>query len=126
MEAAKYIAGYGLDAFKYHSRTFFLKAGTTNWGAHNIYVQLLFEIGILGLVSFLALFVNVARYLKGLIKYEPLAFLISISLIVGYLVVAASDNTLVYLVFNWYLWFSIGAGCSLVGLVSDDVSQKLN
>jgi len=119
MEAAKYIAGYGLEAFKYHSRTFFLNAGATSWGAHNVYVQLIFETGLIGLVSFLSLFANVTRHLTGLIKKEQLAFFILMALVVEYLVVAASDNTLAYLVFNWYLWFTIGAGCSLVIIQSD-------
>jgi O-antigen ligase len=124
MEAAKYIAGYGLEAFPFHSRTFFLKAGTINWGAHNVYIQLVFELGILGLMSFFALFVNVARHLKSLFKTEPLGFFILLALIAEYLVVSASDNTLVYLVFNWYFWFVLGAGCSLVSLQSDLIKKS--
>jgi O-antigen ligase len=123
MEAVKYITGYGLDSFKYHSRTFFLKAGTTNWGAHNVYVQIVFEIGILGLMSFLALFVNITKHLKTLLKKENLGFFVLMALIAEYLVVAGSDNTLAYLVFNWYFFFALGAGCSLVNLHSDSMKK---
>ncbi|MEB0136031.1 O-antigen ligase family protein [Actimicrobium sp. CCC2.4] len=120
METLKYLAGYGLESFKFHSRTFFLKAGATNWGAHNIYVQLFFEMGILGLLAFLSLFANISNYLRRIIKIEPLAFFILLSLIAEYLVVAFSDNTLAYLVFNWYMWVAIGAGCSVIMLQSEE------
>lgn len=119
METFKYVAGYGLESFRYHSRTFFSKAGTTNWGAHNVYVQLIFETGILGLLAFLSLFGNVANHLRGLYRTEPLGLFIVFALISEYLIVAFSDNTLAYLVFNWYLWFAIGAGCSLVILQAE-------
>jgi O-antigen ligase len=123
MEAPKYIIGYGLDAFKYHSRTFFLQAGSTNWAAHNVYVKLIFEVGILGFLSFMALFANISRHLKGLLKTDKLGFVILIVLVAEYLVVAASDNTLDYLVFNWYFWFAVGAGCSLVIVQLEDKDE---
>lgn len=123
MELPKYIVGYGLDGFKYYSRTFFLKAGTMDWGAHNVYIQLFFEVGILGLISFIVLFFNIARHLKRLLKTDLLGFFILSALIIEYLVIAASDNTLAYLVFNWYFWFAIGAGCSYVIVHSEDITK---
>jgi O-antigen ligase len=120
MDTFRYVAGYGLESFKYHSRTFFLQAGTTSWGAHNVYVQLFFETGVLGVASFMAIFSNISLHLKKLISIEPLGFYILIALIVEYLVVAFSDNSLAYLVFNWYLWFALGAGCSLATCVKSE------
>jgi hypothetical protein len=74
-------------------------------------------------MSFLALFVNITKHLKTLLKKENLGFFVLMALIAEYLVVAGSDNTLAYLVFNWYFFFALGAGCSLVNLHSDSMKK---
>lgn len=114
MRPSHYLFGYGVDAFAYYSPTFFPLAGKTHFGAHNVYVQWLFELGAIGLCAYLWLFARLLAVLKGLLARDRLAGFIVIALVLQYLAVSASDNMAAYLAFNWYFWFVAGAGCALL------------
>ncbi len=114
MEPAHYFLGYGLDSFKYYAPTFFPLAGGVNWGAHSVYVQLLFEVGAAGLLAFMWLFGRLLWLLRLMVRVDKLGAFISIALIVQYLIISLSDNMLAYLSFNWYLFFMLGAACAAV------------
>ncbi|HJV27118.1 MAG TPA: O-antigen ligase family protein [Aromatoleum sp.] len=105
--------GYGLGAFKYYVTTFFPYAGETNFGAHNIYVQIVFELGAIGLAAFGWLVVRLIGTLRRMAAADRLGAFVAIALIVEYLIISASDNILSYLAFNWYVWFVLGAGCAV-------------
>lgn len=109
-----YLLGHGLQSFKEYSPIFFPLAGKINWGAHSVYVQLLFDLGIVGLCSFLWLYYKVLFELKAMLKFDRLGAFLLIIVLLNYLVFAFSDNMLDYLTFNWYLWFILGAGFALV------------
>jgi putative inorganic carbon (HCO3(-)) transporter len=101
--------GYGAASFVYYSNDFFPLAHDTAPGAHNDYVRLLFEAGILGFASYLWLFAVVgAHAVAGLRVNRPLAASI-VAVLCAYAVVSYSDNMLNYLAVNWYLWFPAGA-----------------
>lgn len=112
MRASSYFLGNGLGAFQYYSPTFFPLAGKVHFGAHNIYVQWLFELGVLGLLAYLWLFVRLLWMLRSFVAYNRLGGFIVIALMIQYLVVSFSDNMAYYLVFNWYFWFVVGAACA--------------
>lgn len=114
MQPSHYLQGYGVDSFAYYSPTFFPLAGTTHFGAHNLYVQWLFELGALGLLAYLWLFARLLSVLKRLLAVNRLGGFMLIALVLQYLAVSASDNMAAYLAFNWYFWFVIGAGCALL------------
>lgn len=114
MRPSHYLFGYGVDAFAFYSPTFFPLAGKTHFGAHNLYVQWLFELGALGLLAYLWLFARLLSVLKRLLALDRLGGFILIALVLQYLAVSASDNMAAYLAFNWYFWFVAGAGCALV------------
>ncbi|MDB5756704.1 MAG: putative exopolysaccharide biosynthesis protein EpsM-like [Massilia sp.] len=114
MRPSHYLLGYGVDAFAFYSPTFFPLAGKTHFGAHNLYVQWLFELGALGLLSLLWLFGRLLWILKQLLAVNRLGGFILIALVLQYLVMSASDNMAAYLAFNWYFWFVAGAGCALL------------
>jgi O-antigen ligase len=114
MRPSRYLFGYGIDAFQFYSPTFFPLAGKTHFGAHNLYVQWLFELGALGLLAFLWLFGRVLWALKRLLPQNRLAGFVLIALLLQYMIVSASDNMAAYLAFNWYFWFVLGAGCALL------------
>jgi O-antigen ligase len=114
MRPSHYLLGYGIDAFAYYSPTFFPLAGKTHFGAHNLYVQWLFELGALGLLAYLWLFARLLWTLKRLLAVNRLGGFVLIALVLQYLVVSASDNMAFYLAFNWYFWFVVGAGCALL------------
>ena len=106
--------GYGLQSFAFYSIDFFPLANGGNWGAHNVYVQWLFEAGILGLLCAAWLYFRLFSILKLGIKGDKLGTVIIVTVVIEYLVVSYSDNMLDYLAFNWYFWFVVGAACSII------------
>lgn len=102
--------GYGLDAFIWHSPDFFPLAGNIHPGAHNVYVQWLFETGITGIAMLAWIFSRLFRRLAA--ATESVGATLLMSLVAGYLLVCASDNLVDYLSFNWYFWFVMGAACA--------------
>jgi O-antigen ligase len=123
----KPILGHGLTSFRILSPTFFstAKGGTY---AHNVYVELLFETGIIGLIGYLGIFLHLLKTFYSQIRdrASPSSSesAIVFSYLVGYLIVCFSDNMLVYITFNWYLFFFLGlAACSLYPSVR---TERLN
>ncbi len=104
------VVGYGLASFLPLSVEFFnTKSGV---GAHNVYVELLFETGFLGLVSFVALFLMILKQLFLFPRIESDRNQKGLALIIVYVIssmlIYFADNLLHYLAFNWYFWFFIG------------------
>ncbi|CAA9892530.1 O-antigen ligase [Candidatus Methylobacter favarea] len=113
MKPSHYFLGYGVEAFMHYSLVFFPLAGGIQRGAHNVYVQLFFDTGAIGLLSFIWLFGSVAYYLAKFYKTNKLMIFLAIMLLCQYALIAYSDNLLSYLAFNWYFWFIIGATYSI-------------
>lgn len=124
MRPSHYLSGYGVEAFRHFSQTFFPAANKMNWGAHNVYVQWFFDAGVIGLCAYLFLYARMVLTLKSLFNVDKLAAFITISIVLVYLVVSSSDNMFGYLVFNWYFWFTIGAGCALATISGALPAQK--
>ena len=113
MEPARYLFGYGLEAFRYHSQTFFVLAGGIDWSPHNLLVQFLFDIGAVGLAAYLLTFYKMIARLRGLFQLDKVAALLFTSTIIAHVIVSMSDNVFAYLVFNWYFWFLVGGACAI-------------
>ena len=118
MSSIDYIWGKGLQTFYENSVIFFPLAGKIKWGAHSVYVQLLFELGVIGLLAFLWQSLSVIKQLVPLVKIDKLAAFSLILIIINFLICAVSDNMFYYLSYNWYLWFVVGAGCALARSVA--------
>lgn len=116
MRPSSYLFGNGSYSFKEYSQLFFPLAGKIKWGAHSVYVQLLFEQGITGLVTFCWLYFRVFKGLAQLVKTDALAAFSLILVVLNFLICCFSDNMLDYLSYAWYLWFTVGAGCALARL----------
>lgn len=109
----KPVTGYGLGSFQAMSKDFFDKANQFYGSpAHNVYIELLFETGLIGLVTFLILIMTILgtfysrmRKAKGLLSMESAIFF---SYFIGFMFISFSDNTLYYLSVNWYMWFIFG------------------
>ena len=114
MRPARYALGMGVDAFAYYSPSFFPLAGATHFGAHNVYVQWLFELGALGLAAYLWLMARLLWILRRLMRVERLLGFVLLALVLQYAIVSGADNMAAYLAFNWYFWFVAGAGCALL------------
>jgi len=113
MQPSHYFFGYGLESFMHYSIDFFPLAGSTETGAHNVYVQLIFDTGVVGLLAFVWLYGSVAFYLAQFYKANKLMIFWTIMLLCQYGLLAYSDNMLSYLAFNWYFWFVLGATYSI-------------
>lgn len=108
MQPSKYIFGYGLDSFKANSEKFFTLYSGQLMGAHNIYVELFFEVGALGLFSYIFISFTLIKHLLKGYNLDSLVSFITIALIVEYAVFSYSDNMFGYLSFNWIFWFILG------------------
>ena len=106
------ILGYGLGSFEGLSANFFDLEKGKGAPAHNIYVELLFETGLVGLIAHLAIYFVVLKlfFLRiwNKVKERSVEATMMFAYVIGYAVVGVSDNTLYYLAFNWYFWFFVG------------------
>jgi hypothetical protein len=116
MEPQRLFYGYGLDGFGHFAEIFFPIDRTLRWDAHNVYVQFLFDIGIIGVSCYLWLFARVLWTIRTFSLMDRVSGFLLLAIVVQYLIVSYSDNMFRYLVFNWYLWFTVGGACSLVDL----------
>ncbi len=107
----KPLHGYGLTSFKPMSVDF-SNVGR-NMGAHNAYLEILFETGLIGLISFLGLLISpLLIFFKNMRnaagKIPSTLWGIGISYLISYMIICSADNLSYYLAFNWYVWFFIG------------------
>jgi O-antigen ligase len=110
------VFGNGLGSFLKFSPTFFPLSGGIEFGAHNVYLQLLFEEGVIGVASFIWLFGGLLLAIYRDRVTEKLAIFIVLALLAQYLVAGYSDNMLDYLSFNWNLWFLCGTAYSIASV----------
>lgn len=129
------IWGYGTASFNPLSHQFFEGSLKRGMGAHNIYIQLAFELGLLGLFGFVAIFLGMFLALikrRGPPLTQPVlrGRIILFTFILSYLVVGASDNMLHYLAFNWYFFFLLGVLLAQIKInplpVGDDAKITVN
>jgi O-antigen ligase len=120
------VFGRGLGSFRIMAPEFFggPRSGTLS---HNVYVQLLFETGLVGLVGYLGFFLNLMfifyAKIRDKTKELSVASAILFSYLIGYLVVCYSDNVLEYVTFNWYYFFFLGLAASSLYLPGKTKSQ---
>ncbi|MEZ5659773.1 MAG: O-antigen ligase family protein [Burkholderiaceae bacterium] len=106
--AERPLMGWGLNAYTEYSAIFFPYEATRAYDAHNVFVQLAFEIGIPGAVAFAGMFL-VAMITGGRQWRQYRAeTVISGALTLGFLLTCYSDNVHHYLVANWYTFFVLG------------------
>jgi O-antigen ligase len=119
----KPIFGHGLASFVYYSSDFFDR-GRGKVPPHNVYVELLFETGLVGLFSYLWIYWRLLKDLfRGMRRQDPSSSreaAIVFVYIIGYLLICLSDNALYYLAFNWYFWFFIGLVLKSLSLENPD------
>lgn len=99
--------GYGLSSFAPLSRDFFALTSTNGSGAHNVYVQTIFEGGLVLMLSFVYLLVSIVAMslFRATTSAEKLYILLAV---VCYAVVSVTDNMLYYLAVNVEFVFILG------------------
>ncbi len=102
------LLGYGLNLYKSYL-PLFLPSGTDEpIGAHNTFLQIYFEMGLIGLTAFLSIFVALfVQLARGYTHHRDGAIVMAL-LCVAYLTVCYPDNVLDYLNFQWFFWFVLG------------------
>ncbi|WP_187640207.1 O-antigen ligase family protein [Bosea sp. F3-2] len=102
------LLGHGLESFKPSTPSFFPLIGPQGIDGHNFYLQMSFEIGLLGLLAFAWLLGWVGyRMVRGLPR-DPPGLLVMLCILMTYVLESYSDNMHFYLSFNWYFWFVMG------------------
>jgi O-antigen ligase len=99
--------GFGLDSFTFYSTEFF-PLDRLGHEAHNMYVQFAFEMGLVGLICFLWIFVQCFLWLGVRWRLDRRGVAISATLLFIFALLCYSDNIFDYLSFNWCFWFSCG------------------
>ncbi len=98
------ILGNGLGSFKPLSAQFF--SGGKEFGAHNTYLQILFESGALGLSSFIILLTGFGFKIFSYWKKTRLGiYAVAFVYVISYSVICFADNLIYYLVLNLYFIF---------------------
>jgi hypothetical protein len=124
MAPIRYAFGYGSGGFFFNSPTFFSLSGGMTTGAHSVAVQMLFDVGIVGLGAYYWKYWRAAQIFWRFRREDALLSAMFIALLIGYVVVSLSDNMLSYLVFNWFFWFVMGAGCAIVCHEKADIGHR--
>jgi O-antigen ligase len=110
------LLGNGLNSFVHYVPAFFPYAREANdeagVGPHNVFLQIYFEMGVLGVLTFGWLFLSLFWKLKDGYRSDPRGTLIMSALAASYLVECYSDNVIDYLVYQWFFWFIMGAVCA--------------
>lgn len=102
------IFGYGLNSFSFYSPAFFPIDPMEGVHAHNVYIQFLFEIGLVGLISFLWIFWRCFVWLNRYWRFDRRGLTMAATIMVVYLIVCYSDNIFEYLSVDWCFWFIFG------------------
>ncbi|HEY5797600.1 MAG TPA: O-antigen ligase family protein [Bosea sp. (in: a-proteobacteria)] len=100
--------GHGLEAFKPSASSFFPLIGPQGIDGHNLYLQISFEMGLLGALALVWLLGAVTYRLARGLRRDPPGLLIILCIMMAYLLESYSDNMHFYLSFNWYFWFVMG------------------
>lgn len=108
---ANFLTGRGLASFQPLS-THFFQTPEAGAPAHNVYLEMLFETGVLGLCAFVAIFASILRFFwirrRSMWPERSMQCAALVAYIFSYAFSSAGDNMLAYLAFNWYFWFFVG------------------
>lgn len=97
----------GLGSFFAQSQSFF-SLGNISFYAHNVFIQLSFEVGIIGAALFFVIFSQKAWIFISAFKIDRAASVIGTAFCFAYLAVSNSNNMLYYLASNWYTFALLG------------------
>jgi O-antigen ligase len=107
------LAGYGLAAYQSYVPLFFPRGeGQEGIGPHNAFLQIYFEMGAVGLASFVLLLATVAYQLLSMLRRDFAGSATMLLMCAGYVIICYSDNLLDYLQFQWFFWFVLGSICA--------------
>ncbi len=117
--------GHGLDLYVSYVPLFFSRgANPEGVGAHNAALQIYFEMGLVGVAAFVAVFITLFIMLAQRIKVDFPGTLLFALLCASHMLVASSDNMLDYLQFQWFFWFTVGTIIASTPLMQQETPRK--
>jgi putative inorganic carbon (hco3(-)) transporter len=102
------IFGYGLASFFFYSPEFFPLGRLQGTDAHSVYIQTIFEMGFVGLISLSLIFGRSFVWLGRFWQFDKRGVPVVAASMIAYLIDCYSDNILGYLTFDWCFWFFFG------------------
>jgi O-antigen ligase len=123
MSPSHYLFGYGVAGFLHHSTDFGMANAFSKQdieiNAHNVYVQLFFEMGAIGVISFISIIASlIFELVKSYSRSHKLLIFTASIITFEYMFAGASDNLLDFLSYIWYHWFILGLILSYTKLES--------
>src|SRR6266851_2185989 len=119
------LLGHGLDLFQSYLPLFFPGGAQEGSAAlHNTFLQIYFEMGLIGLAAFLAIFVVLFGKLYRGGTHDRDGAIVMVTLCIGYLTVAYADNLLDYLNFERFFWFVMGTVVAWMRLLAERASRS--
>jgi putative inorganic carbon (hco3(-)) transporter len=112
--AQRPLFGYGLESFRPSTPKFFPLIGPWGIDAHNVYLQIVFEMGAIGLLAYTWLMGSLMWWLKQGLRFDPRGFVVVLTFPLAYLLASYSENMVYYLSFNWYFMFVMGTFCAWI------------
>jgi putative inorganic carbon (HCO3(-)) transporter len=109
MPDSGYVFGLGFESFRFNTPNFFTLSNRAMIGAHNVYLEIFFELGAVGLLAFTSIFVVTANKLLPTLRSNKMLGGFGFLLLIVYALVCYSDNMIAYLVVNLYFWLMLGA-----------------
>ncbi len=116
--------GHGYDTFSYYFLDFFALEESKGFDAHNAYVQLAFDTGFLGLISYLILLFGILIKFTRQLSKDISGYSVLIAIVFSFMLVCYSDNMLFYLSYCWYLWLLLGSICAFTELRSKKIKEN--
>ena len=114
-----FLHGFGIGNFSLFSEDFGIDLITNRGkGAHNDFLRLLVEVGVIGLLIYLWILLKVFKMGFGLYKVCEDKYLKGflgsfLALFMAHIVVSLSSNIVSIPVFQWYFWSLVALMCSL-------------
>ena len=115
---ADLVFGSGLASFGKNALKFFplvdssIDYGDKGIGAHNVYVQLIYEIGYVGMLAYVGLLISVAYRALNFVRRDFGGVIVYLLVLISYCVESYSDNMMDYGGLNFYFWGFLGAAAS--------------
>lgn len=108
LHGVDWVFGKGVHAFFQESIHFFHLAGGVKWAAHNAYVTLIYDLGLIGAGIFIALMLTVLHRFVRAYQDVPAAAQSGIYLVVMFMLICITDNVLDTLIIDIYFWLAVG------------------
>lgn len=102
------ILGHGYNSFSYYFLDFFPYGADQGMDAHNSYVQIAFDSGLIAALFYVVLIFGVLYLFLKMLAFDRRGVSVIVGLVIFYIAAGYSDNVTFYLNFNWYYWFFIG------------------